>query len=177
MEMTTAAPAYHRSAAYSSPPILVCSAFALFGLLFSVWQVVLPDLQRALRLSPGALGTALTGGFLASFPMIFAGGRLADRWGAQALITGMALLMMLAFLALMAIDRYWLLVMLLLVLFGASGAFDVGINTAAISVEQITGRRVMAYCHAAFSGTAALVALSTGFLIGSCVATVPVVVS
>jgi hypothetical protein len=68
MTMTTAGSACHRAAAYSSTLILVFSAFALFGLLFGVWQAVLPDLQRALRLSPGALGTALTGGFLASFP-------------------------------------------------------------------------------------------------------------
>jgi len=45
MTMTTAGPACHRAAAYSSTLILVFSAFALFGLLFGVWQVVLPDLQ------------------------------------------------------------------------------------------------------------------------------------
>jgi hypothetical protein len=53
------------------PVWLVGASFALFGLLFGVWQVALPDLQAALDLSAGALGAELTTGFLAAFPVAF----------------------------------------------------------------------------------------------------------
>lgn len=158
-------PRFARTPAFTGEFRLVLVTFALFGFLYGIWQVVIADLQQALRLSEGELGTAITTGFLASFPMMLMGGRLTDRWGAQKLIVSTALMMALAFLSLLLIDRYWMLLVVLLVFFGASGAYDVGINAAAIHVEQHMIQPVMAYFHAAFSGTAAVSALVTGALL------------
>lgn len=163
MDMTSSRSA--RTSGFTGEFRLVLVTFALFGFLYGVWQVVIVDLQQALGLSEGELGTAITTGFLASFPMMLISGRLADRWGARTLIVSTALLMALAFLGLCLLDRYWMLLAVLLVFFGASGAYDVGINAAAIQVEQRMTRPVMAYFHAAFSGTAAVIALMTGALL------------
>jgi MFS family permease len=139
-------------------------AFGAFGLVMGLSEVVLPDLQAALRLSPAALGLALTLGSLGSFPAMPVGGRLADRWGARRIITGAALLMGLAFLSLAGVNRWWLLVIVLLAYYGGLGVLDVSANSAAIGVEQVTGRRVMAYFHAAFSGLGAVGAVVAGLL-------------
>lgn len=144
---------------------LTMATFGLFGMLFGVWAVILADLQTALQISAGQLGTALTIGFLASFPMMIMGGRLADRFGARALIAGTALMMAVAFVGFSIVNNYALFVALLLLFYGGSGAYDVGINAAAIGVEQESERRVMSYFHAAFSGFAAVSAIATGLLL------------
>lgn len=58
-------------------------AFGVFGALFGVSQVLLPDLKLALRLSDGELGAMLTTGFLATFPAMLVGGPAVDRFGAR----------------------------------------------------------------------------------------------
>jgi len=115
--------------------------------MFGFWQVLLADLQQALRLSPGALGSALTAGFVASFPAMLVGGRAADRWGARSLIAMTGLMMSIALLGVVVVHNYWPLIGLLFLFFGATGAFDVGINAAAICVEQVRHQRVISYGH------------------------------
>ncbi|MCC7361837.1 MAG: MFS transporter [Anaerolineales bacterium] len=144
---------------------LVGTAFALFGLVFGVWQVALPDLQRTLDLSGGALGRALTAGFLASFPVALLGGRLSDRWGERRLIAVGAMLMALAFGGLMVVRSYGALLLLLFIFFGASGAYDVGITAAALANEHAGGQGRLAYYHAAFSAASGAGALLGGGLV------------
>jgi MFS family permease len=145
--------------------LLVAAAFGLFGLLFGVWQAVIADLQRALELSPSALGAAITAGVVTSFPVMLAGGRIADRLGARAIIASSALLMALSFGGLAFVHHYWALVGLLVMLFSAAGAFDVGVNAAAISIEQQVARPLLPMFHAAFSGAGALGAFASGGLL------------
>jgi MFS family permease len=64
-----------------------------------------------------------------------------------------------------AVQTYGLLVLLLMLFFASTGAFDVGINTAAVELEQGSGRKILSYFHAAFSGSAAVTALLTGALL------------
>ncbi|HEX2222252.1 MAG TPA: hypothetical protein VHK06_06970, partial [Candidatus Limnocylindria bacterium] len=64
-----------------TPLFAAFGAFGAFGILFGVWQVLLPDLTRDLRLSPGPLGAMLSLGFIASLPAMLAAGRVADRVG------------------------------------------------------------------------------------------------
>lgn len=146
---------------------LTLATFGVFGALFGVWAVVLADLQTTLQISDGQLGLAITIGFVASFPTMIIGGRLADRFGARTLIAGTALMMALAFVGFAVVDSYPLLVVLMLLFYGGSGAYDVGINAAAIGVEQQSERRMMAYFHAAFSGFGAIGAILTGLLLSA----------
>lgn len=143
----------------------VLLAFALFGTTYGVWLVLIADLQRAFDLSPGALGGALAAGLAAALPVMLLAGRIADRWGAKVLLKGAALLIGCALLGIAVVQTYGLLVLLLMLFFASTGAFDVGINTAAVALEQRSGRKILSYVHAAFSGSAALTALLTGALL------------
>jgi len=49
----------------------------------------------------------------------------------------------------------------------ASGAFDVGVNTAAVAYERVTGRQRMAVTQAMFSAGGAIGALSAGALLAA----------
>lgn len=139
--------------------------FAVFGVMYGAWQVLLTDLSRALDLSPGALGLALSAGFLASLPTMIIAGRVSDRWGQRRTIVTAGLTMAAICIAFAAIDSVVLLVALLLLFASSSGIYDVGINAAAMSIERRTQRRVMSFLHAVFSGGGAAGALATGGLL------------
>jgi len=62
-------------------------------------------------------------------------------------------------------ESYPLLVVTLVVLHSAAGLYDVGINAAAVDLEQVTRRRYMAPLHATFSGGAMFGAIGAGVLI------------
>ena len=72
------------------------TAFGLFGFMYGIWQVLLAELQRSMGLSDGALGAAITIGFVGSIPSMFFGGKLVDRFGAERVISSTAGLMALA---------------------------------------------------------------------------------
>jgi MFS family permease len=147
------------------PFVTGLAAFAVFGALFGVWQVLLADLTRDLRLSPGPLGVALSVGFVASLPAMLVAGRVADRIGARRLGVGAGLLLAAALAAFAVVGTYPLLVAVLLVFLAASGMYDVAINAFAIGLEQETQRKVLLVLHAAFSGGGAAGALATGVLV------------
>lgn len=150
--------------------VLILGLFAAFGVTWGIWAVVIADLKAALGLSDGALGAALTIGTVASLPAMFYGGALADRLGVRHVIVAAALIVAAGMAGLYLVDGYAVLLLLLLVLFGSSGVYDVGINAAAVGYEQRTHRRVMTYFHGVFSGAAAAGALLAGVLLTAGVA-------
>ena len=133
--------------------------------MYGIWQVLLAELQRSMDLSDGALGAAITIGFAGSLPAMFFGGKLVDRFGAVRIISSTACLMALALAGVAITSNWWALTILLFFFFGGSGAYDVGINAAAIDLEQATGRRLLSYIHGTFSGAAAFGALTAGLLL------------
>src|SRR6185437_2606129 len=141
------------------------AAFGLFGFMYGIWQVLLAELQRSMGLSNGALGMAVTIGFTGSLPSMFFGGKLVDRFGAPRVIGSTAILMALALAGVSINFNWWALTLLLFFFFGKSGAYDVGINAAAINLEQATGRRFLSYIHGTFSGAAAFGAMIAGLLL------------
>jgi MFS family permease len=141
------------------------TAFGLFGFMYGIWQVLLAELQRSIGLSDGALGAAITIGFVGSLPSMFFGGKLVDRFGAERVISSTAALMALALAGIAIASTWWALTILLFFFFAGSGAYDVGINAAAINLEQTTSRRLLSYIHGTFSGAAALGALTAGLLL------------
>jgi MFS family permease len=146
---------------------LLLAAFAAFGFLWGAWAVLIADLSRALDISPGPLGVALALGAAASIPAMLFGGRALDRWGRRAMILLNGALMGLGFGMLALVDTYGSLVVLLVVVFANSGAYDVGINAAAMDLERASKRRVMSYLHAAFSGGGMAGALAAGALVSA----------
>jgi MFS family permease len=163
-QIETAGPARrYESLAY----LLLLLTFGLLGLIFGVWQVLIPDLTRALGLTPGTLGLALSIGLAASLPAMVIGGRVTDRIGAQRVIVASGAALGLAFGSIALIDRYGVFIATLLVFYAATGIYDVGINAAAMAYEGATGRRVMAYMHAAYSGGGATGAILAGVLVAA----------
>jgi MFS family permease len=137
------------------------------GFVWGSFAVLLADLSRSLGLSPGPLGLALSGGTIASFPVMVLSGRVADRAGRRPLLVVSGASMGMGFAWLAFAGSYASLFTALLVLSAASGAYDVGVNAAAMDYERATGRRRMAPIHAAFSAGGAAGALSAGTLISA----------
>ena len=92
-------------------------------------------------------------------------GWAADRLGRKSflILTGGVLGVGISGLALSG--GYAALLVALVVLYSASGLYDVGINSAAVDLEQATGRRFMSLVHAAFSAGATAGAVSAGVLV------------
>lgn len=148
---------------------LLLGAFGSFGGMLGGWQVLLPDLSGALALSPGPLGTALSLGLAAAVPMLLVGGRAVDRWGVRAVIVAAGVALALVLLGAARVGTTWGLIALLMAFFAAIGLYDIGINAAAVRLEQRRGGRLVPYCHAAFSGGAATGALAAGLLVAGAV--------
>jgi len=144
---------------------LACGALGVLGFVWGSFAVLLADLSRFLELSPGYLGIALSGGMVASFPVMALAGRVADLVGRRPLLMVSGALMGVGFAWLAFVGSYASLFAALLVLSAASGAYDVGVNAVAMDYERITGQRRMAVIHAAFSAGGAIGALLAGALI------------
>ncbi|CAN5480149.1 MAG: MFS transporter [Actinomycetota bacterium] len=149
------------------PLSAVLSAFAFFGTFWGVFAVLLADLTRALDLSPGPLGVALFVGALASILSMAAFGWTSDILGRRLFIVLSAAVFGMGIVGLALAGNYGMLIAALVVLYASSGLFDVGINAAAVDVERVSGRRVMAYFHASFSAGGFLGAVSAGILLSA----------
>nr|MBA3611016.1 MFS transporter [Rubrobacter sp.] len=149
----------------SGVTVLVFALFSFFGLLWGVFAVLLADLSGGLSLSPGPLGVALFAGAAASIVAMAALGWTADRLGRRVFIMISAGVFGLGIAGLALAGSYAALLPVLMVLYAASGLYDVGINAAAVDLERTAGRRLMAFFHAAFSAGGVAGALSAGALL------------
>ncbi len=147
---------------HTTPVLSLVVAFAVFGGLFGVWQVLLPDLKLSLDLSDGQLGAMLTTGFLATFPAMWLASRKVEAVGTHKVIMATGAVLSLSFVAFWMLPAVGLLTILLLVFFGASGAYDIAINRAAIDLERHLRRQILTRLHAAFSLGAAAGAVVAG---------------
>lgn len=126
---------------------------------------MLADLARALDLSPGPLGIALFAGAAASILSMAALGWTADRFGRRVFLSVTTAVFGLGIAGLAVAGGYAALILVLVVLYSASGLYDVGINAAAVDLEKVTGRRYMTLLHATFSAGGVVGALSAGGLL------------
>ena len=141
--------------------------FGFFGLFSGTFAVLLADLSGALDLSPGPLGFALFVGAAASILAMALLGWTADRLGRRVFLVATGVMMGAGIGALAFVGGYAALLAALIVLQAATGLYDVGINAAAVDLEQFTGRRFMAVLHAAFSAGGVAGALSAGALLSA----------
>jgi MFS family permease len=127
--------------------------------------VLLADLRHALNLSPGPLGLALFAGAAASILAMAGLGWTADFLRRRVFLVGCGAIFGAGIAGLALSGSYALLMVTLVVLHSAAGLYDVGINAAAVDLEQVTRRRFMALLHATFSGGAMFGAIGAGVLI------------
>ena len=140
-------------------------AFGFFGFFAGTFAVLLADLSRDLDLSPGPLGLALFVGAAASIAAMASLGWTADLLGRRLFLATVTGVFGLGIVGLAVSGSFAALVMTLVVLYAASGLYDVGINAAAVDLEQYTARRYMAVLHASFSGGGAIGALYAGVML------------
>jgi MFS family permease len=143
---------------------LEVSAFGFFGLFGGCYAVLLADLSGALGLSPGPLGIALFVGAGAAIASTGALGWASDRLGRKAYLILVSSAFGVGIAGLALAGSYPALLATLVVLYSASGLYDVGLNAVAVDLERLSGRRLMAYLHAAFSGGAIAGSLVAGAL-------------
>lgn len=135
----------------SSPRASTLAGFIALGSFWGAWAALLPDVQRAVGASKGALGFALLFVAVGSLPtMLLVAGPLFRRFGGRAVAWTCA-----AFAVSVPLPGLATTLPALagaLVLTGAtSGVLDVGINAQAASIERETGRRLMPLAHGLYS--------------------------
>jgi MFS family permease len=147
-------------------PVLF-AAFGCFGLFWGAFAVLLADLSRALNLSPGPLGFALFVGAAASILAMALLGWTADRLGRRPFLVLSGGVFGAGIVGLSITEGYVGLLVVLAILYAASGLYDVGINAAAVDLERAADRRFMAVLHATFSGGGVAGALLAGVLLSA----------
>jgi MFS family permease len=146
---------------------LLLAAFGVFGLWAGCNAVLLADLSRALGLSPGPLGAALFAGGASSIAAMASLGWAADRLGRKAFLVGVLCLFGVGIVGLALVGGFWAFLAVVVLVFSAGGLYDVGINAAAVDLEGLSGRRLMSFLHAAYSGGAVLGAVGAGALLSA----------
>ncbi len=131
--------------------LAVMAVFFLNGAALGGWFPRIPEVQRDLRLSDGALGLALLGTAVGALVAQPATGWLIARWGSRR-VTAVAALALCAALPLppLATTLPRLLVALS-ALGAANGVLDVAMNVQAVAVERRYARPIMASFHGLFS--------------------------
>lgn len=130
--------------------------FFSFGLLIALWAVYLPAVKQAIDASNSQLGAILLAAGVGAIVGMQICGRLIDRYGSvPAALAGAAAMPMVFFVPLTAHSFSGAASGALL--FGvAMGTTDIGMNAAAVEVERLYERPIMASLHAFFSiGTVA----------------------
>lgn len=144
--------------------------FILFGVHWGAWLAALPDLAAHYELSSGPLGAMITAGFAVALPVMLASGRVLDRMGAAWGIGAPAILMAGGLALVATLPPIPLLVAGVILITAGSGAYDVGINGAAMGDAGWSRSTRLTLLHASFSAGGVAGALVAGSLIGAGVA-------
>ena len=146
---------------------LSLAAFSIFGVWAGCSAVLLADLGRALGLSPGPLGVALFVGAGASMLSMWSLGWTSDRFGRRVYLVVVTCVFGIGIAGLALAGSFATLVAAFLVLFSATGLYDVGINAVAVDLERLSGRRFMSFLHAGYAAGAVVGALGAGALLSA----------
>ena len=146
---------------------LALAAFGVFGLWAGCSAVLLADLSRALGLSPGPLGIALFTGAGASMAAMGTLGWTADRFGRRTFLVAVTCVFGLGTVGLALAGSFAALILVFLVLYPATGLYDVGINAVAVDLERLSRRRLMSFLHAFYAVGAVFGAVGAGALLSA----------
>ena len=131
--------------------IAVGALFFINGFAFATWVSRIPEVQRALGLTPALLGAALMGLGVGSFVAMPVAGWLIAGTGSRRVVAVSALACA-ALLAPLAFAADAVTLGVALGLFGAAmGAMDVAMNAQGVELEHRVGRPILSGFHALFS--------------------------
>lgn len=147
--------------------------FALNGIIIGSWAPRMPAFAERIGASPGVLGLALLGGSLGMIATASLSGRLCARFGARTMLLASALLGALVLPVLALVASPLQLGLMLVLLGGAFGMFDVAMNVAAVTVIRRTERPLMPVFHAGFSFGALAGSVGAAFAAGHRIGLVP----
>jgi MFS family permease len=147
--------------------------FFLNGVVLATWAIRIPAVQARLTLSTGELGTALLGTACGALVAMNVSGYLAARFGSRS-VTVIAAIALCLMLPLLALAPALPILVLTLVLFGASnGSMDVAMNAQGVAVERRYGRPIFNSFHACFSLGGLIGALAGGLVASHNIAPLP----
>ncbi|HEV2093083.1 MAG TPA: MFS transporter [Rubrobacter sp.] len=146
---------------------LAASAFGVFGLWAGCSAVLLADLSRSVGLSPGPLGIALFAGAAALMVSMWSLGWTADRFGRRAYLVAVTGMFGVGISGLVLAGNFAALVAVFVVLYAATGLYDVGINAVAVDLERLLERRLMLFLHALYAVGAVFGSLGAGMLLSA----------
>ncbi len=117
--------------------------FLVNGVGWASWAARLPAIQERLAIGEGAVGAALLGATLGLFVSVVATSVLVERFGSRR-VTMASGATMIAALPLIGWAPSFPMLAAALVIYGdANGAFDLAINSQAVTVERAYGRPMM----------------------------------
>jgi MFS family permease len=129
----------------------VALAFASFGLIMATWAVHLPSMQAATGASTAMLGTLLLTSGVGALSGMQLAGRLVDHYGSMRVV-GLSSALMACAVVVPLTATSLSVAMLGAFIFGlTAGVPDVAMNAAAVQVERVYDRPIMASFHAMFS--------------------------
>ena len=126
-------------------------AFFLPGFVISTWAPMIPMVKARLNLEADVLGILLLCIGISAFIFMPLAGALVQRFGCKKVVITCATLMALISVLLSFLPNIWSYAIALAFFGAVMGATDVSMNTNAVIVEKLAGRRLLSGMHAFWS--------------------------
>lgn len=125
--------------------------FFVNGLVLGIWATNIPAISKALGLTDGQLGAALSMFAAGTMLMIFMAGSVANKLGSRTSIVLGGVLLSISLPLLVMSPSYEVFFVILLFFGICNSVIDISMNTHASIIEQKLGKPMMSWFHAAFS--------------------------
>jgi len=151
--------------------IHISAIFFFYGLSYATWASRIPSIQQSLQLSEAGLGVVLWAMPVGSFATVFFTGLMVGKFGSRKVVMASSLLYSITLAGIGYADTTLHLVIALF-MFGSFGnMLNISINTQAIGVEAMYGKRILSSFHAVWS-TAGIAGSGIGlFVMGKGIST------
>ena len=146
--------------------ISISTIFFFYGFIFATWASRIPAIQSSLKLSEAALGGILFSMPLGSFLTLPFSGLLVSKIGSRKVVIFASLLYAID-LILVGNAASILQLSVTLFIFGSSGnMMNIAINTQAIALEELYGKKIISSFHGMWSSAGLCAALLGTYLTG-----------
>ena len=150
------------------------------GLVFASWASRIPDIQAALSLSDGQLGTILFAIPCGQLAMMAISGYLVNRHGSRAALTISCGMYSIVLVMISLATNFYTLFATLFFFGVAANMYNISLNTQACALENLYGRNIMSTFHGTwslgslFGGLVGVAFVSTGLSLSVHYATVAI---